>query len=821
MPFVVGHSQTKYLSQYLSTDSYTVFSYPGYRTCDILKKDIIYEVVPFFSVVVVVVGANDIGSRSPQQIVSDIRLLCEHFHLRSPSATILVSEILPRAQNLFTGCHLRKEFLDHWNYDAGAVNRLLHSLSTELQWIRIIEHTDFHTLFGANRQLLSKDGLHLSYEGTQTFTSNIEEAVRAVPTSRPAETQSCTSKVVPSITTSLPAGQDSSATNVVLSKSAQLPVEPSSSTLKVLPSNSVSLPAETQSPTTLPAGPQSPTTLQAGPQSPTSRAVPSDSELDELVKWIEDAKQIPSRQQSGGGGVSIPFSTQNTPLSTQYVEDLMCACESGLNKEKICSAVPTEINSGDIYVIDLDSLPNKKDVRIDKYMWLNDGRKKIPNKKPTLFKTFFKIRLPDNNYSKSFQKYIFERIENGKFAILHYIGDASVYQPLAHGNSKKGSVFVRTCPSVIDEIKSRADDVSASANLIDKELKCRAKKGADFGVKTSRNLDQVKNHLYKTRREKRFSNDEIYNLCEISIELENFNKQIDVYPTLVCISGLEEIQKEFNELLTFDSGTTIKMYYDTTYKMGQLFVSVLSYQHVLFEGNKIIPVAFVMHERRDSKFHERFFNVIKEHIPNLSKTKYPIICDREAGIKLAIKNSLPNIPIVHCWNHIKTDVKTWLHKLKGTNDDRSVYLSHVDTLLRCFSESEYSEKLSEFKELWSTEFRKYYEKNLHPSIIENSGRWLLEEYNIYNPYSGITTNPAESVNNMIKSVQQRKELPVDLICLNLLMCQKAVYADIQCGRAGFGNFKLKKDCEYARIDPSEIDVPDITGTPDEILKVGS
>lgn len=71
--------------------------------------------------------------------------------------------------------------------------------------------------------------------------------------------------------------------------------------------------------------------------------------------------------------------------------------------------------------------------------------------------------------------------------------------------------------------------------------------------------------------------------------------------------------------------------------MGQLFVSVLSYQHILFEGNKILSVTFMMHEKRDSKIHARFFNVIKEHIVMLTKTKYPIICDREAGIKLAIK----------------------------------------------------------------------------------------------------------------------------------------------------------------------------------------
>lgn len=145
-------------------------------------------------------------------------------------------------------------------------------------------------------------------------------------------------------------------------------------------------------------------------------------------------------------------------------------------------------------------------------------------------------------------------------------------------------------------------------------------------------MNEVKNHLYKARRGKRFSNNDVYNLCEISIELENFNKQIDIYPSLVCISGLEEIQQELNDLLAFYSSRTIRMFYDTMYKMEQLFVSVPSYQRILCEGNKIIPVAFMMHKRHDSKFHESFFNIIKEYISMLNKTKHPIICDTEAGL---------------------------------------------------------------------------------------------------------------------------------------------------------------------------------------------
>lgn len=50
MALVVGHSQTKYLCDYLCDWKYSVFSYPGARTADFLTKESIREVAPFFSV---------------------------------------------------------------------------------------------------------------------------------------------------------------------------------------------------------------------------------------------------------------------------------------------------------------------------------------------------------------------------------------------------------------------------------------------------------------------------------------------------------------------------------------------------------------------------------------------------------------------------------------------------------------------------------------------------------------------------------------------------------------------------------------------------
>ncbi|XP_052268751.1 uncharacterized protein LOC127870135 [Dreissena polymorpha] len=159
---------------------------------------------PYLQVVVFVVGANDIGTKTPVRVFEDIVALCEGVHNATPSATILISELLPRARNRFNGNGYRQDFLEHWNYDAGVVNKLLREFASKVPWVRVIEHPEFHTMFGANVYLLSRDGLHLTIDGTNTVASNIETAVTSLtkptrPTYPGPDTQS--SRPAPTHTT--------------------------------------------------------------------------------------------------------------------------------------------------------------------------------------------------------------------------------------------------------------------------------------------------------------------------------------------------------------------------------------------------------------------------------------------------------------------------------------------------------------------------------------------------------------------------------------------------------------------------------------------
>lgn len=86
----------------------------------------------------------------------------------------------------------------------------------------------------------------------------------------------------------------------------------------------------------------------------------------------------------------------------------------------------------------------------------------------------------------------------------------------------------------------------------------------------------------------------------------------------------------------------------------------------------------------------------------------------------------------------------WCRKHGAPKEDISVYSEDLRDLFHSTSESEYEEKLKEMT--WDPLFEEYYLKEIHPDVPESIGRWVLEKYSIYNPYSGVTNNQSESFN---------------------------------------------------------------------------
>ena len=171
------------------------------------------------------------------------------------------------------------------------------------------------------------------------------------------------------------------------------------------------------------------------------------------------------------------------------------------------------------------------------------------------------------------------------------------------------------------------------------------------GISIPRNTRQIKNIQATIRKENKLSHDSLYALHLLVDHLENYILSIKTTPDLEVIVGSNDIFEVFKRVLMLKD-ETVSVYYDTTFCLGDFYVSTLSFQHLMFKEKPIIPIAFMIHESKFQKCHEQLVDVIKSKIPKLNSKHVCIITDREVGIIHAFKNILPNAQILLCWNHI-------------------------------------------------------------------------------------------------------------------------------------------------------------------------
>ena len=197
----------------------------------------------------------------------------------------------------------------------------------------------------------------------------------------------------------------------------------------------------------------------------------------------------------------------------------------------------------------------------------------------------------------------------------------------------------------------------------------------------------------------------------------------------------------------------------------------------------------------------------------MEKTTHPIVLDEEKGIINAVTTSLPSVTRLRCWNHLLRDVTRWLRSHGAKSDDVSVYLSDLRELFHQPTEAEYRESFKNMTQKWSTPFREYYTNEIAPDITSIS-RWAIEPYGVYDPYSGVTNNQAESLNYVLKQLQEWHEAPVDCMILALHHLQSYYLVEIARGQHNMGDYHL-----HAQFSPLAETTPFPTSTysPHEIV----
>ena len=174
-----------------------------------------------------------------------------------------------------------------------------------------------------------------------------------------------------------------------------------------------------------------------------------------------------------------------------------------------------------------------------------------------------------------------------------------------------------------------------------KKMVVKSISGHDQGILNPRDL-QVSNIKKRVDKANRLSHDDLYNLVELTYHLSDFLRNVTIFPDLLCMAASSNLLQELDRIST----EPVTLFYDTTFNIGDIYVSPLTVKHMLFKNNLSIPVAFLIHERKYQRHHELFFETLSELVSSLRKCTAVLVTDREKGITNAIHKVLPGISIV-------------------------------------------------------------------------------------------------------------------------------------------------------------------------------
>ena len=183
---------------------------------------------------------------------------------------------------------------------------------------------------------------------------------------------------------------------------------------------------------------------------------------------------------------------------------------------------------------------------------------------------------------------------------------------------------------------------------------------------------------------------------------------------LCVVVGLPDIISDFKES---QRGITPALYYDTTFNMGDFYVSTLLYRHTVFVNAPVMPLLMLLHERRTTASHELLFRWL-ERLTGIENAVF--VVDRETAITNAIRKTMPLHTVVYCWNHIIGDVRAWVKGNCGNSADEQFYAGSIRELLAADTPAEHDERLENARSRWSSAFVDYYDGHLAAAVTSSA-----------------------------------------------------------------------------------------------------
>lgn len=283
--------------------------------------------------------------------------------------------------------------------------------------------------------------------------------------------------------------------------------------------------------------------------------------------------------------------------------------------------------------------------------------------------------------------------------------------------------------------------------------------------------------------------------------LSGFIRLVQTTPEFVCVLGLRQAFQLANRLMSHSSlvsNHNQEICYDTTFNIGDFFISTLLMRNVEIAEEPYFPIAFFIHDRKRTEDHEFFFKTISTLL--IVNDNIPFISDREQAIDAGLK-AFPELykNRLFCSNHLVKNAER--HSAKNaTQDDAKKFTSEVKKLAFCNSLDKYLELESKFSDGWTESLRSYFDRHLSEDLSMNFRK--LDEKRFYIYFRGkksIVNTGSEAFHSRFKKVFSAEKITrTEQVVISLFIDQHNKLREFNRAYQSTGKYTTKPEFDHLR-----------------------
>jgi len=313
------------------------------------------------------------------------------------------------------------------------------------------------------------------------------------------------------------------------------------------------------------------------------------------------------------------------------------------------------------------------------------------------------------------------------------------------------------------------------------------------------------------------SKEDFQELHRLSYGLGSYVKLISHYPDLIIVFALQEISDDLENILKLNQEPRPLFSYSNSYELGDYIVSTFLYTHPAFLERPTIPSHFVIHEKSCGLAHQEMCRILSQMVPSLAASSNPVVLNLDPNKFSAVSTVFPNMHTLFSWKDVIANTKAWLYANGASQQEVTVYIEDLRQLFSRKSKEIYEEALAECKTRWHGFFEEYYMKEIHEVVNDRLGRWALEKWNVYNPYTGVTDKSNEGMEVVIRQLKLSGNSPVHSTVLSLCLLQRWLYSEIWKSYCGVGPYTVRTEFQPLQRSVAEFTQSTTPCPPDQIM----